>query len=133
MDLAVNQVETNARRVVLMQVAIAAVVAVVFGLIQGSWQLLSALAGGGISVLSSLLLRRCVLRANEIAATDAKRGMITLYIGAVQRFVLVLALFGVELAVIGLDPLASVVGFGSAQLAYVAVMRISANPGQRKA
>lgn len=131
MDVAVAQVQANARKVLLLQIGIAAIVALVFAVMAGGWQALSALIGGGIGAGSSLLLRRGVLRATEIAKSDPKKGMLTLYLGAVQRFFLILGLFAVALALFKFDPLATVVGFGCAQLAYAVVMRGSRYPQPR--
>ncbi len=124
--------QTNARKVVVLQVSIAAAVALVFGFAEGGWQALSAIFGGLISVSSSLLLRRGVNRASEIVKDDPKKGMMVLYFGAFQRFVMVVALFALGLALFELDPLAAVVGFGCAQLAYAVVMRATAHPARRK-
>ncbi|MFP5344916.1 MAG: hypothetical protein ACLGGU_04680, partial [Gammaproteobacteria bacterium] len=55
---------------------------------------------------------------------DAGKGMLLLYLGVVQRFLLVLALFALALGVLKLDPLASIVGFGLSQLGYV-ISRVS--------
>lgn len=132
MEAVTSQVQVSAQRVILLQVMIAGVAALGFALLTGGMTATSAVFGGLISVCSSLLLRRGVLKAEAIADHDPKKSMLTLYIGAVQRFVLVLAMFGIGLGLLKLDPLAAVVGFGSAQLAYVVVMRRSARPGQRK-
>ena len=132
MDVAVGQVQTSAKRVAGLQILIAALTAVVFGGVDGVWAGVSALFGGFIGLAVSLLLRRGVLKANEIAQEDPKRGMIVLYVGAVQRFVMVLALFGLGLGVLDMAPLATVVGFGCAQLAYAVVMKKSAQPTKRR-
>ncbi len=132
MDIAVSQVQTSAKRVTGLQIIIAALTAVVFGSVGGGWAAVSAFFGGIISLTVSLLLRRGVLKANEIAQEDPKRGMVVLYIGAVQRFVVVLALFGLSLGVLDMAPLATVVGFGCAQLAYAVVMKKSAHPAKHK-
>ncbi len=124
--------QANARKVVGLQVAIASVVAVGFGIYEGGWHALSAVFGGLISVASSLLLRRGVARASEIVKDDPKKGMAVLYFGAFQRFVMVVALFALGLALIGLDPLAAVIGFGCAQLAYAVIMRRTAHPARRR-
>ena len=132
MDVAVGQVQTSAKKVAGLQIIIAALTAVVFGVIEGGWAAASAFFGGFIGLTVSLLLRRGVLKANEIAQEDPKRGMIVLYAGAVQRFVVVLALFGLALGWLDMTPLAVVIGFGCAQLAYAVVMKKSAHPASRK-
>lgn len=133
MDTVARQVQSNAKKVVVLQITIAALVALVFGILQGGLMpAISGLYGGLISVSTSWLLRRGVLKANEIAQHDPKSGMTVLYIGAVQRFVLVVALLGLGLGLLDLDPLAAVVGFGLAQVAYAIVMRMTAHPGRRR-
>ena len=132
MDVAVSQVQTSAKKVAGLQIIIAALTAVVFAGIEGGWAAASAFFGGFIGLTVSLLLRRGVLKANEAAQEDPKRGMIVLYVGAVQRFVVVLAMFGLGLGLLDMAPLAVVVGFGCAQLAYAVVMRKSAHPASRK-
>jgi len=131
-DIAVSQVQTSAKKVAGLQIIIAALTAVVFAGIEGGWAAVSAFFGGFIGLTVSLLLRRGVLKANETAQEDPKRGMLVLYVGAVQRFVVVLALFGLGLGLLGMAPLATVVGFGCAQLAYAVVMKKSARPASRK-
>lgn len=132
MDVAVGQVQTSAKKVAGLQIIIAALTAVVFTGVEGAWAGVSALFGGFIGLAVSLLLRRGVLKANEVAQEDPQRGMIVLYVGAVQRFVMVLALFGVGLGLLDMAPVAIVVGFGCAQLAYVVVMKKSAHPAKRR-
>jgi len=131
LDTASKQMQVNARKVVSLQVGIAVAVAVIFGFIEGGWHALSAIFGGLISVFSSLLLRRGVARASEVVKDDPKKGMAILYFGAFQRFIMVLVLFALGLALIELDPLAAVIGFGCAQLAYAVVMRSTAHPAPR--
>lgn len=131
MDIAIRQVQAKARKVVVLQLIIAALSAAIFAVIQDGWSALSALYGGLTSLAVSWMLRRGVLKANEIARDDPKRGMTALYVGAVQRFVLVLALLGLGLGLLEMAPLATVIGFGSAQLAYAVVMRNSAHPASR--
>jgi ATP synthase protein I len=130
-DIAIRQVQANAKKVVLLQLILATVIAAVFAIAENGWSALSALYGGLASLAVSWMLRRGVLKANEIARDDPKRGMTVLYIGAVQRFVLVVALLGLGLGLLKLTPLATVVGFGGAQLAYAVVMRRTAHPASR--
>ncbi len=80
---------------------------------------LAALYGALSSIVLVYLLSRCVTRASEVALHDPKKSMVTLYLGAVQRFVLLAVLFAIGLAVLKLDPLACLIGFGLAQLTYV--------------
>lgn len=131
MDIAVSQVQANAKKVVGLQLIITALAAAVFGMVGDGWAALSAFYGGLTSLCVSWMLRRGVLNANEIARDDPKRGMAVLYVGALKRFVLVLALLGLGLGLLGMAPLATVIGFGSAQLAYAVVLRKNAHPASR--
>lgn len=131
MDSVTNQVQANARKVIVLQVGVAAAIAIAFWISESSWHSLSAAFGVGVSILSALLLRRGVVRANEMVQADPKKGMAILYFGAVQRFVMIAALFALGLVVFKVDPLAAVVGFGSAQFAYAIVMRRTAHPARR--
>jgi len=132
LDTVAHQVQTNARKVIVLQIIIAALVALVFGILQGGLMpAISALYGGLISVSTSWLLRRGVLKANEIAQQDPKSGMVALYVGAVQRFILVAVLLGVGLGLLGIDALAAIIGFGLAQVAYAIVMRATTHPSRR--
>lgn len=119
-DSAERQIADKARRVIAFQVVAAVLVAAGFYAAKGAWEAQSALYGGFVSMFAAVLLRRGVQRAAAQAAErDPKQVMATLYLGAVQRFVLVLALFGLGLAVFKLAPLATVAGFGAAQLVYL--------------
>jgi len=79
----------------------------------------AAAYGGGIALLSAWLLGRHVRRASEVARTNPGRETAVLYIGAVQRFVLILVLFGLGMGKLGLAPLPLLVGFGAAQAGYL--------------
>ena len=131
MDIAVSQLQASAKKVVVLQLIIAVLSAAVFGVVEDGWAALSAFYGSAASLIVSWMLRRGVLKANEIARDDPKRGMTVLYFGAVQRFVLVLALLGLGMGLLKMAPLATVIGFGCAQLAYAVVMRKSAHPASR--
>lgn len=104
------------RRLIGLQLAAGVVVAVGFFTARGSWEALSAAYGGAISVLMTVLLSRGVMQAERSADRNPGRSQLLLYMGAAIRFVLVLALFGIGLAALGLAPLATVVGFVVVQL-----------------
>lgn len=111
------------RQVLARQLGIGIVAAAVFYWFKGVWGAESALYGVAVNLFMTLLLGRGVTRAGHAAAADARRGMLILLIGVVQRFVLVLVLFGVGFAWLKLDPLAAVVGFALAQLGYLISVR----------
>ncbi len=116
MNPATQAVEARAQKVLIAQIIAGVVAAIGFLLYAGAWHALSALAGGGVSIILLLRLRRGVKRATEVAPQDQKKGMLILYMGAAERFLLILVLFALGLGVAGLDPLAMFVGFFLAQL-----------------
>lgn len=120
---AVNELAVQTRSIIGTQIVVGALVAMGFAVINGVVGAQAALYGAFISVFAAAMLRRGVRRASQIAAQDPKTAMLTLYMGAVVRFVLVLILFGAGLAGLKLSPLPVIVGFGLTQLAYLAGMR----------
>lgn len=118
-----SQMAGQARRVIGAQIVVGALVAAGFGVAGGVWDAQAALYGAFVSLFAAVMLRRGVQRASQIAGQDPKAAMLTLYMGAVVRFVLVLILFGVGLAGLKFSPLPVIVGFGLTQLAYLAGTR----------
>jgi F0F1-type ATP synthase assembly protein I len=106
------------RKVIGLQIAIGALVAVFFYFTYTPWHGLSVLYGAMISVLSSWWLSRGVSSAGAHAG-QGRKGEAILYVGAALRFIMVLALFAIGLAVIKLAAVATVVGFALSQLAFV--------------
>lgn len=88
----------------------------------------AALYGGGVALANTWMLGRRVERADREIAHDAQRGMIILYVGAVLRFVFVLAALALGMGVLHLSPLPLVANFVAAQLVF---MLASAGLGRR--
>lgn len=118
-----NQVVENTKRLMINQVLIGLVLSGFFWFKSGEWAAISALFGMFSALAIAAVLGYGVIRANKIATTNPQRSMIIIYFGAVQRFVLVLGLFIVGLAVLKLDPLAMAATFGLTQLAYTINLR----------
>jgi ATP synthase protein I len=87
--------------------------------IAGTESALAAAYGGAAAVLSAWLLGRRVRRAAEISRSDPGRETTVLYLGAVQRFALILVLFAVGMGQLGLAPVPLLIGFGLAQLTFL--------------
>lgn len=116
MNTIAQQVDALARRLMMVQLVVAVAAALVFvAMGKGAWAGISAFSGGVISLTVVMLLRRGIRRASDVALVDQKRSMMILYFGAVQRFVVILALFALGLGVIGMEPLAVFAGFVAAQ------------------
>lgn len=123
MDTAAQKIFEKTRLVIFTQAVFTLLIGAGFLLVHGTTAAMSALFGGAISVVSALQLSRSVMRAGNLAAQDQKKSMAVLYFGAFQRFVIVLALLGVGLALLKLDPLPLGISFIAAQLAYMISMR----------
>jgi len=113
-----------ARTVLIYQAVITVLAAAAFTLMSGPWPGIAAFYGGLVAMTLTWLLKRRVSNVAQAAQASPSKGMLLLYLGVVQRFLLVLALFALALGVLKLDPLASIVGFGLGQLGYV-ISRVS--------
>jgi len=82
----------------------------------GQESALAAAYGGGIVLLNSLLLARRVRRAGELEGSSVVASM---YTGAVQRFIIAAAAFGLGMGVLRLQPVPMIVAFAAAQFALV--------------
>ncbi len=76
---------------------------------------IAVLSGGGVSVLNGALLTWRMSRAALFPAHDAHQQLRLMYLYTVERFMVVIALLGICLAVLKLTPLAVVSGFVIAQ------------------
>lgn len=118
MSYAAQVMRKTLRRLVTIQLFLVLACAGIFLGVKGGFEAISAVYGGGIALLSTLISAWRLLRATEAASRDARSGMAELYIGAAVRFVLVLGLMAVGMAVLKLNPLAVILGFAAAQVGY---------------
>jgi len=86
---------------------------------------LAALYGGAVAVVNSLLLARRVARASQQLAPNPRADVLSMYIGAVERFALTVVAMAVGLAWLKLNPVPVVVSFGMAYLGYVIGHRLT--------
>lgn len=93
----------------------------------GPWGALSSSYGSLISITTTLLLSWGVKRAEAAAASNPRKSQAVLYLGAAQRFLVVILLFLFGLAVLKLDPLMTVIGFGLAHIGYFLNIRRAAS------
>lgn len=112
----VQTLRAGTRRLIALQCGAGALVAVAFLLAGDRWDAISAAYGGLVGVSMTLLLSRGVALAGKMPSLS--QSQIVLYVGAVVRFVLVLALFAIGLAGFDLAPLAMVAGFVVVQLVF---------------
>lgn len=81
---------------------------------------IAVLGGGGVSVLNGALLAWRMTRAALYPAHDAHQQLRLMYFCAAERFLAVVALLGICLAVLKLSPLAVLGGFVLGQAALLA-------------
>ena len=130
-----ESLRTGVRRVVRVQTLMTAGVALVAGGLAwragaaaAAWQSAAAVYGGGIAILSAWWLGRRVARAGELARTLPARGQLSLYAGALERFVATLALLALGLGAFKLAPIPLIAAFGAAQRGFLANVA-NAGPG----
>jgi ATP synthase protein I len=123
-----SDVASNARRLLLYQLVVGIAIAAGFGFYQTKVHAISAFVGAMISSLSTLMLTRGVMRAEQQAKEQPQAAGGALYFGAAQRFALVLVLFILGLKFLNLDPVAMCVGFAAAQLGFMLSFRRLSKP-----
>jgi ATP synthase protein I len=106
------------RKLLIIQIILIALVVVGFHLQQGQAVALSALFGGSIALVNTLLLAWGVRRAGQTAEKNGTRGALTLYLGAIERFVFTLVGFLVGMGTLKLSPVPMLTSFAVAQLGY---------------
>lgn len=111
------------QRVVIIQLTVTALVTLLLLFYMGKWAAVSAIYGGLISIAAAFFLRSGVARAANLAKEDPGKSMMSLYIGAVQRFVAVVAMFALGMAIFKLEPLLLLIGFAGAQAGYLLASR----------
>src|SRR5699024_1413384 len=109
-------------RLMAMQVLFCLICAIALYFEAGSAYAVAAVYGGAVGVVASVLL---AWRMGQVSRPGAD--FKSLYIGAVERMLFALAAFGAGIALLTLNPVGMLVGFGVTQLAYY----ISAGPLKR--
>ena len=90
-----------------------------FAYAMGEVTVMSSLFGGTVAIVNTLLLSTRLTSAAKMADDNPDGGVLTLYLGVVQRFIFVLVMFGVGMGVLKLSPPAMLGTFALAQLAYM--------------
>jgi len=127
-NIAAQELIQKTRRLIGVQLLTGVIVAIGFSITNTPWHGLSVLYGTTISMLSAWWLSRGVSKAGA-RVHQGHSGEAVLYVGAALRFIMVLALFALGLALIKLQPVATVIGFIVAQLAFVIVGNWRAKQG----
>ena len=108
----------DARRVLGIQVVLSLLVGTLFWLRGGVSDGQAALFGGGCAIVGALLLVRRVRLAIDAARVSPGSETTVLFIGALQRFAIVLGLFVLGMGWLRLSPVPLLVGFAVAQAAF---------------
>ncbi|MEN8107321.1 MAG: ATP synthase subunit I [Pseudomonadota bacterium] len=99
-----------------LQLLLVGLIVVVFFVMSGRYQAVSALFGGAIALLNVMLLEWRRYQADSGRAMSAGQSLWLLYRSAMERFVLVLALFALGMGGWRLEPLPLLTGFIAGQL-----------------
>ena len=119
MSVAAQVLNRNVRRALLTQALLILITAATFALIQGWRAALSAGFGGAIALVGTWWMGRRARVAGELAHSSPAYSSLTLYAGAVQRFVFALCAFALGMGVFELPPVPLLVAFAAAQFGYV--------------
>jgi hypothetical protein len=102
-------------RLLAVQVIVGLIIAAGFCVVNGLAASEAAIYGGAVAVVVSLLLALRVSRASRPGA-----GLGGLYVSTFERMAFVVGAFAVGMVLLQLAPLALVIGFAGAELAYYA-------------
>jgi ATP synthase protein I len=80
---------------------------------------LAGLYGGLIAILATLISSWRITRAGNVAGIEIQQGTFEIYLGAIQKYILVLVLFALGMGFLKLLPVPMIVAFSVAQLAYL--------------
>ncbi|MDD5471051.1 MAG: ATP synthase subunit I [Sideroxydans sp.] len=110
--VAEEQEQKSARRVVWLQLLVTlSAASAVYSLESSPQNAIAVLGGGGVSILNGALLAWRMSRATQRAVHDAHQQLRHLYFYAAERFLAVVVLLGLVLAVLKDSPLMVIGGF----------------------
>ena len=107
------------RRLIIIQSILILISAAGFAYYMGEVTIMASFFGGAVAIINTFLLSRRLSSAAEMADDNPDGGVLTLYLGVIQRFIFVLVMFGIGMGVLKLNPPAMLGTFALAQLAYM--------------
>ena len=107
------------RSLIIIQVILILASTVGFYHYMGEVTLMASFFGGTVAIVNTLLLSHRLDSAAGMADDNPDGGVLTLYLGVIQRFIFVLVMFGIGMGVLKLTPPAMLGTFALAQLAYM--------------
>jgi hypothetical protein len=108
------------RQVLQAQLGLLMAGALVAGLVFSLDHALAAAFGSGLAIFNTILARRSVQRASELAYTQPDVVMLPVFSGLVQRLLVFAAGFAGGVLLLSLLPLPLLAGFALAQAGYLA-------------
>lgn len=120
-----NRVRARTVAIVTLLTLVAAA-AVALQVFRGGTAAYAALFGGAVALTNLLLLDWRARRANRAGAMTARQSLQVLYLSALERFVTVALLFALGIGILGLDPLALLLGF----VAGLPALLLQVRPGR---
>ncbi len=118
MSYAAKVMRATVRRVLVIQLLIVLAVTAAYMALQGLYAAQAAFYGGLIALFATWLMGWRITKAAETATQNTSQGAFVIYAGAVQRFLLTLVLMALGMGTLKLSPVAILVCYALAQLAY---------------
>ncbi len=106
------------RRILLGQSVLGLVTAVIVFAFWGGITAVAALFGAAVAVLNSFTLSVSVQRASAQAASEPGKAARCLFLGFIERLILVVVMLALAMGWLQLKPLPLIAGFAVAQFAY---------------
>lgn len=111
---------TISRRIIIVQSGLSVLTSfAVYVVTLSWWAVFSALVGGLIAVIASVLSANRMQRASRLAYRQPGLGVANLYAGATLRFLFVILAFALALGVLELSAIPMIIAFAIAQLGYL--------------
>ncbi|MCK5698156.1 MAG: ATP synthase subunit I [Gammaproteobacteria bacterium] len=120
MSFAIVVMRRVVRRLLIVQMLLTVMIAFLSFIFGNINTMLATLYGGSITLVATLLMAWRISRAGEVAYNDKQQGYIEIYIGAMQKFILISVLMAIGMGYLKLPPFAILMGFAITQLSFIA-------------
>ncbi len=108
--------QRNIRNLLISQVVIVLFVAIVFAVTKDARYMGSALFGGGILLVNTLLF---ILRLKRTGAKTGQDFALSMYAGAMQRTVITIIGFAIGMGLLALPPVPQIITFAAGYFGYI--------------
>ena len=120
MGLVSNKLSRCSQQILIAQLAILMLSTMTAALFYSLAHAMAVALGVSLAVINTLLARRSIERASELAYRQPDLSMVPVFTGLVQRLFVFAAGFASAVIVLKLLPLPILIGFAVAQIAYLA-------------